>query len=367
MRRIVVTGSGSLARAVSVGVATTFPHEARLTVLARGATKAAEIAYVANAAAGLAGRPVTAGAEAVSFTEPGAVRGALGRARPDVVVHCASVQSPWERIDAPSGWTDLLTAAGFGAALPLQALLAAEVAEATGEGAGGGAAALFVNACFPDAVNPLLATLDLPVLCGIGNVALLAASLHAALRPDDAAALRVLAHHVHLHAPTDPSDEARAWLGDERVPDVGDLLTAQRRADRRGLNQVTGLTAARLLAALSGDEPTRVHVPGPHGLPGGYPALAGGGTLRLDLPAGVSEPDAVEFNQRAAVADGVVVERDRVRFAPATADALRPVVAELADGFDAKALPEVADRFLAVCDRLRRTPPGRHDQEVRRR
>ncbi|MFF0250599.1 Tn3 family transposase [Streptosporangium sandarakinum] len=67
---------------------------------------------------------------------------------------------------------------------------------------------LFLNACFPGAVNPLLKTLGLPVFCGVGNVALLAASLRESLRPARGGRLRVLGHHRHLHTPADRSGKA---------------------------------------------------------------------------------------------------------------------------------------------------------------
>ncbi|MEV4890022.1 hypothetical protein AB0K48_11595 [Nonomuraea sp. NPDC055795] len=81
-----------------------------------------------------------------------------------------------------------------------------------------------INACFPDAVNPL--------------------------------------------APRDGHPEVRAWLGkeDRELEDVGGLPAAQRAAGRAELNHVTGLAAARLVAALVAGHDVPTHLPRPLGL-----------------------------------------------------------------------------------------------------
>lgn len=173
--RLVVVGSGSLARAVCGSLAAVATAPVAVTVLARRPDAAAEVAYLTGTRAALAGRPVTAAAAGLV---PDRLADDLAGLDPTAVLVCASYQSPWERTAAPSAWTDLLGRAGFGAGLPLQAGLATDVARALAKAA---PAAALLNACFPDAVNPLLAALGLPVLCGIGNAAIVAASLQAGL------------------------------------------------------------------------------------------------------------------------------------------------------------------------------------------
>jgi hypothetical protein len=285
------------------------------------------------------------------------VRGLLDGLRPDLVLLAASLQSPWERDGAPSAWTDALAAAGFGLSLPLQARFAMTVADAARQ-----TGSVFLNACFPDAVNPVLHALDLPVCCGIGNAATVAASLGAALADRaDGAQLRVLAHHVHFHAPADPADpasEAMAWLDDEPVSGVGHLLSALRASDRGLLNQVNGLTAARVAGALITGEEYRTSVPGPDGRPGGYPVRIADHGLALDLPSGLGPDEAVAHNQRWAVADGVVVEGRTVRFVGAAADLIEvhapslPVSFELTDPDVVQAM---CDELIALRDKLRIT------------
>lgn len=399
--RLVVVGSGSLARSVVWSLATVASSPVAVTVLARSADAAAELAYVANTRAALAGRPVTVSAGPLDAPDPAddpadrtasgradrppasgradrppsSVRadrptasdpakdlaGAIGAAEPDVVLVCASYQSPWERVDRPSAWTELVRRAGFGATLPLQAGLAVDVARATPP------TALLLNACFPDAVNPLLAALDLPVHAGVGNAAIVAASLQAALGLPDQRELAVLAHHVHLHEPADPADEARAWLRGEPVEKLGPLLAEQRATEPREVNAVTGLATAVLLdAVLTGGE-LHTSLPGPHGLPGGYPVAVRGRELELRLPAGVDRDEAVAWNRRMADLDGVRVEDGRVVPSPAAAEALAPHLPDVASGFAVRDTPAVARALLDLRSRLRATPAVRPDRREHHR
>ena len=328
-------------------------------VIGRRQDIATQLCYVANTRAASGGRAATfepAAGEPVPVLD--------GTARLDGVLVCASTQSPWERLTRPSAWTDLVRRAGFGLTLPFQAELALRVGRAL---AGRGPRPWLINACFPDAVNPLLAQLGVPVLCGIGNIGLLAASAQAALGLPDQRHLRMLAHHLHLHAPAAGEPEALAWLDDELV-DAARLLARQRATDRTELNHVTGHTAALLLDRLAGGpaaERVDTHLPGPLGLPGGYPVSMRGTELDLRLPPGVTRAGAIEFNQRAALADGVVVEggtgtgteagseTGTVRFGPAAVTELQTLAPDLAGGFAVTELPSATARLRALRDWLR--------------
>ncbi|HET8643129.1 MAG TPA: hypothetical protein VFM37_14430 [Pseudonocardiaceae bacterium] len=340
---------------------------AHVIVIGRRPDMATQLCFVADARAAAGGRAVTfepAAGEPVPVLD--------GVERLDGVLVCASSQSPWERLTRPSAWTGLVRRAGFGLTLPFQAELALRVGRSL---AGRKPRPWLVNACFPDAVNPLLAQLGVPVLCGIGNIGLLAASAQAALELPDQRRLRMLAHHLHLHAPAAGEPEALAWLGDEPV-DAARLLARQRAVDRTELNHVTGHTAALLLDRLvagTAAEPLDTHLPGPLGLPGGYPVSLRGIELDLRLPPGVTRAGAIEFNQRAALADGVVVEAGTqagtqagaqagtqagvqagtVRFGPAAVAELRALAPELAGGFAVTELPSATARLRALRDRLR--------------
>ena len=343
---LVIVGSGALARSVCLSLAEQ-RSRLRVTVLARNARAAADLALAAGVRAATAGTGVAFAADRL---DTGHVAAALAALRPDVLVCCASDHSPYERLTRPSAWTDLVARAGFGVTLPLQAGLVADLARALPTACPD---TVLVNGCFPDVVNPLLVRLGLPVLCGIGNVATLAACLRAALgRPDD---LAVLGHHAQLGA---PAEDVLAWAGGEPVADVTALLAPYRALPRRELNALGGHAAAALLVALAEGTELSANLPGPAGLPGGYPVRVADRRIAPDLPAGVTLADAIAWNLRAGLPDGVEVSEDRVCHSARTAEALAPHLPELAHGWPPSALDEAGDRLRAVRDRLRLTEPA---------
>jgi hypothetical protein len=350
--RIVVVGSGSFARAVSYSLATELRGPAEVLVLARDPAKAAEVAFVSAARAGVSGVP--AGFRGGTL-DRGALDDVLGAARPEVLIHCVSQQSPWERSAAPSAWTRLVQTAGFGLTLPLQAALVLDVAESLSRVAPD---CLLINACFPDAVNPVLGAHELPVFCGAGNIATLAACVQTALGRADQSGLNLLAHHANLHAPDDPADEARLWCDGVERQDVTELLRPMREADRAELNQIGGHAAARLAAGLLAEPDTEVatHLPGPLGLPGGYPVLVTAKRIELRLPHGIDAATAIDWNQGMAVHDGVQVRDGRVAFPSHTAETLRAHLPALADGYPVRDIRSAGEELLELRARLRAKP-----------
>jgi len=325
-----------------------------VVVVARRLPAAAEVCYLAGVRSALTRGRVTFRPAEADLAGSDDLAVLIAANRPSGVLLCASTQSPWENSTAPSRWTDFLVKAGFGVTLPLQAELALRVGRSITQASHG---TWFVNACFPDAVNPLLAAVGIPVLCGIGNGALIAASVQTALGLADQRKLYVLAHHVHLHSPDRPQDEARAWYADSPVQGLGRLLAAQRSASRQELNRVTGLVAALLLRDLMAGAQTDTNLPGPLGLPGGYPVRLNGGHLTLRLPAGLSKADAIALNQRFALREGVVVAGDHITFGPPAQAELRRAALQLAAGFRADEVTAAAEELHRLRSRLRREDP----------
>jgi hypothetical protein len=369
---VMVVGNGALATAVCDGLASARPHRSvTVAVAARDPDAAARTALTAAIRASETGAPARFESRPLADLTGGAVR-------PAVLVVCASHQSPYEHRNRPSAWTALLRAGGFGLGLALQATLVAGLARAMSRHS---PETVVVNGCFPDAVNPLLRALGAPVVCGIGNVATVAAALRASLDKDreettvtgESAAdrLRVLAHHAHLGGPVAGpaarSGDARAWLGAGPVPDVTDRLAPARALPRLRLNDIAGLTGAHAVLALLGERPVAAHVPGPSGLPGGYPVTIANRAVSLDLPPGVTERAAVAWNQRAGEADGVIVDDGRVVHTDRAARALEPYLPDLAGGWPADSLPDVGRRLLALRERLRSRPPTEQDPTTPRR
>ena len=319
-----MTGAGSLAAAALHAISVMPGRALTVILIARGSERAHWLVRAANARAAGTNRCLRIRHELVDWDDRSRLRALFSCARPRVVLHTATLQSPWT-VGGADAWSRMISEVGYGVTLPLHFVLAERAGRTLAESAPG---ALFVNACYPDAVNALLASEEVPVACGIGNVAILAAHLAAELPAGDEP-LRLLAHHAHIAAAingTAPSLPPRAWLG--RTPvNTSDWVASARLPNDDRLNSVTGATAAPLLLALLERHASyRGHAPGVQGLPGGYPVVVKDGVLSLDLPEGVSRDEAVDFNRRSAVMDGLVAgPGDWVRFSDATLERLERV------------------------------------------
>jgi hypothetical protein len=346
---ILIIGSGSLARAISYSFALLMSRPHRVIVCARSNDQLDEIMYVSRAKAASAQSPVQF--DSVEFdAESGDAARLLSSLQPDLVVNCASYYSPWEWIHQPSQWTQLLRSAGFGFTLPLQAAFAIKFAEAVAAHSG---PALFINGCYPDAVNPLLRALGLPVFCGIGNIALVATSLRSSLGLMPGQRLQVMAHHLHLYAPKPGVDEAQAWVDGKRCENVTGLLASQRASKGLEVNKVIGCTGAVLLCDIVDGRDVETHAPGPFGLPGGYPVHIVGTRMELNLPPNLSECEAIAWNEKIAVADGVkILSNGNVEFAEETKLAFRQYLPRISDGFHAREIDEVTQAMLELREKL---------------
>ncbi len=352
-RTAVIVGSGSLVHSICYSLASVLSGPFRVVICARARRKCDEIHYVASARAALLGAAVTF--ETYFFdAETGAAEELVAELQPDILLNCASHYSPWEGRSRPSGWTDLLARSGFGITLPLQAAFALKLATAA---AASPKSTLFINGCYPDAVNPVLKALNVPVFCGIGNAGLVAASLQGALGLVERGRLQVLAHHLQLNVLKPGAPEALAWVDGAAVQGVGDLLAKQRTTDGLEVNRLIGFSAAVLLRDILSGEPAETCVPGPYGLPGGYPVIVHGANLRLNLPACIAEAEAVQWNESCAVFDGVkVLPEGCVEFSSRVRSELAQFLPEIADGFHVCRISEVVQAMLELQARLRRIP-----------
>ncbi|MFF1561736.1 hypothetical protein [Streptomyces sp. NPDC058279] len=351
---VAVVGTGAFA-ATLVRALARHPHPLRLHVLSRDADRARDLADLARDHAFLAGHRTAYTGDRLDPFARDQTRRLLSALRPDVLVVAGSEQSPAEARTTPSAWTDLLNRSGFGLTLALQSAVVAKLAEACAQASPD---TTVVNACFPDAVNPLLHAAGLPVACGLGNVSTLACALSARLALPDERRLHLLAHHAHLHAPPAPDDDARGWLDGTMLIDLSRLLAPVRSRPRRHLNEIGAAAGAAAVAALAGGGPDHIgHLPGPRGLPGGYPVTVGHRRVRLRLPEGVSREQAVQWNLRRAELDGVVVDVDgTVRTTPAALAALRKHWPDAPPSYGPTDLGPVRDRLLRLRARLRTMP-----------
>ena len=98
-------------------------------------------------------------------------------------------------------------------------------------------------------------------------------------------------------------------------------------------------------------------MPGPAGLPGGYPVVLEAGKLDLDLPAGLSRADAVAWNVGHEAENGLLVGAGgRAEFTGRLKERLSAVSPALAAGFHVDDLEAVGQAFGELRERLLARP-----------
>jgi hypothetical protein len=304
---ILVTGAGALATAILHSLVRA-GGGLRISLMSRESQRLRWLVRSAAASAACLGFSVHIEPAPVDWADRDALHRVLERTKPRMILHTASLQSPWALCGADA-WARLVRVAGYGLTLPLHLVLARRLGHAI---AGAVPDALFINACYPDAVNPMLVSEGIPVLCGVGNVAILISMMAADVNTPGH--LRMIAHHSHVSAAITGNgrlmDGFRAWRDGAPIDDEARewLRQASLPGDER-LNLVTGAGAAAVALSLLGIRgPLRTSLPGPFGWAGGYPVCVERARLAIDLPAGLTEDMAKELNDSAAALDGVQVD-----------------------------------------------------------
>jgi hypothetical protein len=98
------------------------------------------------------------------------------------------------------------------------------------------------------------------------------------------------------------------------------------------------------------------HVPGPHGLPGGYPVRLRDGALDLDLPSALTRKEAIAWNLRYEEESGLVVSPDgRATYTGVLRARLQALSPTLADGFHVRDIADVSRDMNDLRSRLERS------------
>ena len=351
---ILVTGTGAFAERLVLDLAITAEKPVSVAVSGRNEERMAWLSAAGNARAALFGRPVTVVARPVVWETAETIAEVIGACRPDVVVHAATVQSPKDVRVKDTPWTRLLRqGGGIGAAGLLQMLLSSRAAQAMRLAGNSGA---FVNASYPDLVNQVLAAKGLPVTCGLGNVAIIAALYAGVLGLSRPGALRVLAHHHNLHEMRAPVAERgtapRVWVEGEELDDVYDRFAAIT-LPTAPLDVLAGATGVDIVLALAGHKDHVGHAPGPDGLPGGYPVAVKDRVLSLDLPDGLGADEAVAWNRSFGEHEGLILGEDgRVQYSAAARTAFAAHDPAIAEGFHIDDIEPAAAAMLALRSEL---------------
>jgi len=348
-------GTGEFAGRALFDLAASVRHPLTLQVVGRDEARLAWLRTAANARAVLFGCPLRVTTRVCSEFDEASVTRVLEESRPRVVFQAASLQTASVIRSSDNAWSQLVQQGGLSATAPFQVVLSLRIARVVQRILPG---ATFLNACFPDVANPMLTAAGAQVLCGVGNIGILSNALAGARDLREAGRLRVLSHYQQLGAwrklPAERAGSApRVWLDGQEIPDVfaafpDVMLSPQVAFD------ISGATGVPLMIALASGRPWRGHVPGPLGLPGGYPvSVDTQARITLDLPEALSADEAVRWNHAFEARSGLTVGADgQARYHGRLQELLHAHDPQLAEGFHCSEVEDVAQRLAALRDRL---------------
>lgn len=345
--QVVIVGTGSFAARILFDAAATAETAVTITIAGRNRERLAWLCTAANARALLFGRPARVVQHHVDLLSTDGTEGLIDRIRPAVVVQAASAQSASVIARSGDAWSRLVARGGLSATAVFQALLSTRVARAIAKVS---PQTSFINCCFPDVVNAMIAGARLPILCGIGNVAILSNAFAGFRGLTTPGALRMLAHYQNIAPFRRPpaargGSAPRVWIDDTEVADVHRMFAGVQLTPEPAID-ISGASGVPIALALAAGKDWIGHVPGPGGLPGGYPVRLSGGRLELDLPPGLTRDEAVHWNARYEEENGLIVAADgKVHYTGALADVLRATSPELAGGF---ALADLETAYQAM-------------------
>lgn len=357
---LLMTGSGNFAERILLDLALMADKPLRILMAGREVEmdRMEWLRQAANARATLAGRPVFVETAVMDWTSPETIAPFLQQHRPKVILHAASVQTPSVVFERGNEWGKLVGKCTISVTVPIQALLGARLGKAL---ALAGSKAVFLNSCYPDGTNMVLAGLGFPVLCGAGNLAILASAFAGELGWREEGRVRVLAHHQNIMPWRGPKPgptrvpPPRVWLDGQEIDDVFKRFERVRLTYAPAI-PISGFCGVPVILALLGHRDHIGHVPGPWGLPGGYPIKIKGGELTLELPPGLTREAAIAWQTEYELANGLTVANGRLTFHGPCHDELARHSRNLAGGFALSDLESAAAEMLALRERMEATP-----------
>lgn len=210
-------------------------------------------------------------------------------------------------------------------------------------------------------VNGLIRALGHDVSCSMGNVAILSNVFAGSASVPEGCDVKVLAHYQNLAAwRRHPEDRGgrppRVWVDGKEVGDVFSRF-ADIQLTPEPVIEISGASGVPMLLAMAAGRGWRGDVPGPNGLPGGYPVRLVDGRLELDLPEMLSEVEAIAWNASFEEESGLVVSEDgQCRFTGTLRDKIAEQLPGLNKGFQACDLESVCAEMLTVRGRLEHQP-----------
>jgi hypothetical protein len=244
----------------------------------------------------------------------------ISRFEPDIIF-CAVTMQPWLHITRlPKPNFERLYQAQVGPWLPLTLAPVYKLMQAMQQTA---LVVKVINASFPDVIHPVLRRAGLSPTTGIGNLAnnipalrkSIALKLH---EPVEQVKVRFFAEHYvshkisrvgnaggapfHLTALVDGKDVTHL-LDMETVFEL--LPTTFKRSVIGARQLLTSASATVVFEGLANDTNIITHVPGPNGLPGGYPVRVNAQGVEVVLPESLTFEQSIRLNEDGMNFDGI--------------------------------------------------------------
>ncbi|HEU5380756.1 MAG TPA: hypothetical protein VFV38_35480 [Ktedonobacteraceae bacterium] len=241
----------------------------------------------------------------------------IARFQPDIIF-CAATLQKWGAINTlPSHLKERLYQAQIGPWLPVHLTLVYKLMLAVQQA---GVTPKVVNATYPDVVHPVLNKVGLAPTTGIGDLANNIPAIRRSISiklgvPVEEVEVRLVAqHHVSYWMSRKGTSGGapfyfRAFVNGEDISarlstrTLFNLLPGELK--RAPGNLMTAVSAEAVFDGLINNTGKLVHVPGPNGLPGGYPARVNKDGVQVELPAGITLEEAISINTTAQQFDGI--------------------------------------------------------------
>jgi len=351
---LLVAGTGTFGARIIFDIAVTADKPVKVAIGGRNRARMEWLRLAANSRAAIFGRPASFSILPMEWGSAETIAEAISACDPGVVVQAASVQSPSVIHSTDSAWGRLVKDGGLSVTAVFQSLLSERTARAIQLVGNRGA---FVNCCYPDVVNGILAAKKVPITCGVGNVAMLSNMFEGDMGIRQSGSLKVLAHYQCLGPWRLPAAErggtpARVWIDDEEISDLYPRF-AHLKLSPEPVIDISGCTAVPIIYALLGHHDLLGHAPAPAGLPGGYPVAIKDRVMSLDLPAGLTHDDAVAWNRAFEEHSGIVVEDGgQVIYCGTMREVFAKHSTALADGFHVDDLETVYSAMVDLRSKL---------------
>ncbi len=299
-KRIAILGLGDLGKRVMFGLAAN-KLNAEIFLASRNLESVNQTAALASACHGRRVR-----AYYVDGTNEASILHFLKSTRPDILVQCASIVSPWAAFEKSNPELVSFRAAGFAANLSAQLPIIMNVMRVIDKI---DMDCTVINCSYPDVTNPVLHAIGLTPDIGIGNVGMIRRLIEV-MFDFPASELKIFAHHSQVWPFLSGKNglltpPVRVFLGDLEVSEkIGTPVSNI--SVSKNLNALAAAHALDVvLGYLKENEETITSAPGINGLPGGWPIRIASGKASLDLPAGISLEEMISYQGKVATREGI--------------------------------------------------------------